>query len=150
MLVSSSSREGRNSKHEGERRPASNFLFGKEAFITSNLAPFLATSSRSPAPKDGPGQLFLGPPGSYEHCVHTGILPSITIFCQFLLFFLPNFAPNIRQFSSFGLGQATQIWPGGQVWATQKPWPVGQILDRALAQPSSICNKILSSTLNFV
>ena len=114
MLVSSSSREGRNSKHEGERRPASNFLFGKEAFITSNLAPFLATSSRSPAPKDGPGQLFLGPPGSYGHCVHnepwqkfckwcsnwtcyeefsygqglqSGILLLITIFCQFLLFF---------------------------------------------------------------
>ena len=93
MLVSSSSREGRNSKHEGERRPASNFLFGKEAFITSNLAPFLATSSRSPAPKDGPGQLFLGPPDSYGQCVHTGILPSIIIFCQFLLFFT-NFWPK--------------------------------------------------------
>ena len=100
MLVSSSSREGRNSKHEGERRPASNFLFGKEAFITSNLAPFLATSSRSPATKDGPGQLFLGPPDSYGQCVQPGILPSIIIFCQFLLFFT-NFWPKYKAIFDF-------------------------------------------------
>ena len=113
MLVSSSSREGRNSKHEGERRPASNFLFGKEAFITSNLAPFLATSSRSPATKDGPGQLFLGPPGSYGQCIHTSILPSITIFCQFVLFFIYQFLPQtLGNFQVLGLVRLSKSGPG--------------------------------------
>ena len=109
MLVSSSSREGRNSKHEGERRPASNFLFGKEAFITSNLAPFLATSSRSPAPKDGPGQLFLGPPAQllWAMCTH-GHFAINNYFLPISAVFLPIFGPIIRQFLSFGLVQAFQ------------------------------------------
>ena len=102
MLVSSSSREGRNSKHEGERRPASNFLFGKEAFITSNLAPFLATSSRSPAPKDGPGQLFLGPPARLLWAMRThGHFAINNYFLPISAVFFTNFWPNHKAIFEF-------------------------------------------------